>query len=104
MNPLPLQVLIWKGIGLPDLLQIFNDDMPADAEILIPPSAYFPGYILKIVFFRLHPVSHPLVCIVITAGFILLKNIGPFPVQRLSQIFQQHLKRLVRSLFHQGNA
>ena len=38
-------------------------------------------------FFRLHPVGHPFISIVITAGIVLLKYVSTFSVQYFSQMF-----------------
>ena len=78
--------------------------MPADAEIPIPAGAHLGWDILKVLLFRLHPVGHPLIGVVVAAGLVLLEYIGPFPVQRLPQMLQQHDKGLIRRLLQQGGA
>ena len=104
VDVLPLQVLILEGIRLPNVFQILNDDMPAYTEIPIPVGAHLRRDILKVFLLRLHPIGRPLIGIVIFAGLVALKYIGAFPVQRLSQMLQQHLQRLIRSLLQQGDA
>ena len=91
MDALTLQVLVLKGVGLPDIFQALDDDMPADSEIPIPTGANLRRDILKILLLRFHPVGRPLVSVVVTAGFVLLEYVGSFPVQRLSKVLQQHL-------------
>ena len=104
MNLLPFQILILKGLALADLFQVFNDNMFPDAEIPVPTGAHLRRDILKILLFRLHPVGRPLISIVIAAGLVPLEYVGSLPVQCLSQMLQQHLQRLIRSLLLQGNA
>ena len=59
---------------------------------------------MKVLLFRLHSVSHPLIGVVVAAGLVLLKDVGPLPVQGFPQMFQQHLKGLVRRLLQQRGA
>ena len=103
MNALALQVLILKRVRLPDILQAFYDDVLADAELPVPACAHLRRDVLEALLFRLHPVGHPFVGIVIAAGLILLEYVGPLPVQRASQMLQQYLQRLVRCLLQQGD-
>ena len=70
--------------------------MLSNAELLIPACTDLRRNILEIHLLRLHSFGRPLIGIVITARLILLKDIGTFPVQRFSQMFQQHLKGLIR--------
>ena len=77
--------------------------MPADAEIPIPAGAHLRGDILKVLLFRLYPICHPLIGVVVAAGLVLLKDIGPLSVQGLSQVLQQHPKRLIRGFLQQGD-
>ena len=91
MDALPLQVLVLKGVALSDLLHALNDNMPADSEIPIPAGTYLRRDVLKAVLFRFHPVGCPFIGVIVAAGFVLLKYIGPLPVQGISQVLQQHL-------------
>ena len=104
VNPLPLQVLILKRVRLPNILQAFNDDMLADAELPVPACAHLRGDVLEALLFRLHPVGRPFVGVVVAAGLVLLEYIRPLPVQRLPQMLQQHLQGLIRRFLQQGNA
>ena len=103
LDLLPLQVLVLKRLRLPNILHVLNDDMPADAEIPVPAGAHLRRDVLKVLPLRLHPGGHPLIGVVVPAGLVLLKDIGPLPVQRLSQVLQQHLKRLIRGLLQQSD-
>ena len=103
-DALPLQVLILEGVGLPDVLHILDDDMLADPEVPIPAGAYLRRDVLEVLLFRLHPVGRPLIGVVVSAGAVLFEDIGPFPIQRLPQMLQQHLQRLVRRLLQQSGA
>ena len=103
MDVLPLQILILKGVSLPDIFQAFDDNVPANTELPIPACTHLRGNILKVFLFRFYPVSHPLIGVVVTAGLILLKYIGPFSGQCFSQMFQQHFQRLVRGLLQQSD-
>ena len=94
---LQLQSLIRKGVGSLDIFQVLDDYIPSDAEIPIPAGTHFRRDILKIFFLWLYPVGYPLISVVIASGFVPFKYIGTFPVQRFSQILQQHCQRLVRS-------
>ena len=104
MDALPLQVVILEGVCLSDVFQILNDDVLADAEIAIPAGAYLRGDVLKMVLFGRHPAGYPLIGVVVAAGLVPLKDVGPLSAQRLSQVLQQHIQRLVRSFFQQGDA
>ena len=57
---------------------------------------------MKALLFRLHPVGRPL--IIVAAGLILFEYVGAIPVQRLSQVLQQHIQGLVGGLLQQGGA
>ena len=103
VDALPLQVLILKRIRLPNILHVLYDDMPADAEIPVPAGAHLRGDILKVLLFRFHPGVHPLIGVVVAAGLVLLKDIGPLSIQRFSQVLQQHPKRLIRGLLQQSD-
>ncbi len=104
VNILTFQILILEGFRLPNILYTLDNDMLADAEIPIPACTYLRGNILKILPFRLHSFCRPLIGIIISAGFVLLKDISTFSVQRFPQVLQQHLKRPVRRLLQQCNA
>ena len=78
--------------------------MPPDAEIPVPAGAHLRRDVLQRRLFRLHPGGRPLIGVVIAAGCVALKDIGPLPVQRLSQVLQQDLQGLVRRLLQQGDA
>ena len=103
MDALPLQVLVLERVRLPNILQAFNDDMLVDAELPIPACTYLRRDVLETLLFRLHPVGHPFVGVVIAAGLVLLEYVGPFALQRFSQMLQQHLQRLVRCFLQQGD-
>ncbi len=103
MDFLPFQVLILEGICIPDIFQIPDDDMLANAEFPVPACAYLRRNILKIIFFRLHPIGYPFICIIIAAGFVLFKNICPVSVHRFSEMLQQHAQRLVRGFLKQSD-
>ena len=77
-----------KGIALFYIFQVLNNNMSANAKIPIPAGTHFPGNILKILLLWLHSISHPLIGVVISTRFILLKDIGSFSVQCFSQIFK----------------
>ena len=81
MNALPLQFLILKRFRLADFFEVFNDDMPAGAEILIPAGANFRRDVLKILLFRFYSLGCPLISVIVAAGLVLLEYVGPFPVQ-----------------------
>ena len=104
MHALTLQVLVLKRIRLPDILQASDDDVLADAKLSIPACAHLRGDVLEALLFRLHPVGRPFIGVVVTAGLVLLKYVGPLSVQRISQILQQYRQRLVRRLLQQGSA
>ncbi len=103
VDVLLLQVLVLERVAVPDVLQVIDDDMPADAEIPIPAGADFRRHVLEVLLLRTHPGSRPLVGIVVAALRVFLKYIGPPALQGLPQIGQQHLQRLVRGLLQQGH-
>ena len=103
MNALTLQILVLKGSVLPDVFQPLDDNMLAGAEIPVPAGAHLSGNILKVFLFRLHPIGHPFIGVVIAAQLVLFKYVGPLPVQRLSQMHQEHIQRIIRSLLQQGH-
>ena len=103
MDILTFQVFILKRVGFPDIFQIFNDNIFTNTEITVPACTYLSGNILKIFFFRLHPVGYPLIGIIVVARLISFEYVGPFSVKRFSQIFQKNFQRLVRGFLHQSN-
>ena len=103
VDALPRQLLVLKGLHLPNILHVLNDDMSPNAEILIPTGAYLRGDILKVLLFRLHAIRHPLIGVVVAAGLVLLKYIGPLPLQGFPQVLQQYLKGLIRGLRQQSD-
>ena len=103
VDVLLLQVLVLERVAEPDILQVIDDDMPADAEIPIPAGADFRRHVLEVLLLRTHPGSRPLVGIVVAALRVFLKYIGPPALQGLPQVGQQHLQRLVRGLLQQGH-
>ena len=103
MDPLSLQILILKRIGLTDVLQALDHNMPANTEISIPAGTYLRRKILKILLFRLHSVSHPFIGVIIAASHVLFKYVSSFPMQCSAQMLQQHIQRLIRRFFQQRN-
>ncbi len=86
VNALVFQILVLERIGLADIFHISNDDVLADAEIPIPACAYLRRNVLEVILFRGDAVGYPFVGIIVAAGFVLLKYVGPFPTQRLAQM------------------
>ena len=104
MDALPLQILILQWVRLPNVLQALNHNVLAHAELPVPACAHLRGDVLQALLLRLYPICRPLIGVVIAAGLILLKYVRPLPIQRLSQVLQQHLQRLIRRLLQQGDA
>ena len=102
-DALPVQGLKEEGVGLPDIFQVVDDDVPADAEVPVPAGAHLWGDVLQAVLLRSHSFGHPLIGVVVAAGLVFLEDIGPSPAQGPAQVLQQHLQRLVRGLLPQGD-
>ena len=86
VDALLFQILVLKRIGLADIFHIPDDDVSADAEIPIPACAYLRRNVLEVILFRGDTVGYPFVGIIVAAGFVPLKYVGSFSVQRLAQM------------------
>lgn len=88
MDILPFQVFVLQRITLPHFLYVIKQDIFVTAKIAVPVFTDFRRQILEVILFGRHTRCNPFVGIIIPAGWVLFKNISPFPFQGFPKKFK----------------